>query len=338
MRVEDFLREPSKSVTSIGQALTNACDMNCPHCYSRSYVKNKVSIEECKLILKAFPNVKEINFGTGETYLNPDFLDVFRFYQEKGICLALTTNGNTLNKMTDNEITTYLSDIDISLDFPRAELHDQWRGVQGAFKNAISGIERAKKLNVNVSIALALTNKNYLYLPEFVDILDEYDIFLRINIYKPVHTSSLALSYEEFWKAMELIAENFGIMGSSEPILSLVLDDPIQGSSCGHSLRIHTDLSISGCVYLSNERIETNEFIKLSREIPDFCKKCPAVDRCRGGCLSRRILQVGAQNPDFYCPLARGQPVPKLKIRRSPQKHLVHLNYLCTILLSRRFL
>lgn len=337
MEVKDFLGKPDKSIISVGQALTNDCDMNCPHCYSRKYSREKVGIKECELVLRAFPSIKEINFGTGETYLNSDFVNIFRFYKEKGICLALTTNGNTLMAMTDEEIAAYLSDVDISLDFPRPELHNAWRNHK-AFENAILGVERAKSAGVNMSIALALTNKNYRYLPEFARILDKYDIFLRINIYKPIHSNEFSLSYEQFWEAIKLMADNFGMMGSSEPILALVLDDNIRGSPCGHSLRIHTDLSVSGCVYLSNEAIETKEFIKLSKKIPDFCKECSVVKRCRGGCLSRRILQCSAFSPDVYCPMANNKEVPEIKFRRSRAQNLVHLNYLCTTLLSRRFL
>lgn len=337
MRVQDYLKKPMRSVSSLGQALTNNCDMNCPHCYSRQYVKTMVSIEQCKMVLAAFPNVKEINFGTGETHLNHDFLKIFSFYREKGIRLALTTNGNTLLKMTDEEITSFLSEIDISLDFPKQKLHDLWRA-NGAFKNAIAGIERAKRLNLNVSIALALTNKNYRYLPGFAKLLDKYDIILRINIYKPINKNPFQLSYEEFWEAMALIADNFGVAGNSEPILSLVLPEFTTRYPCSHSFRIHTDLTISGCVYLSNERIKTSKFLKLSKRVPDFCLKCKVLNLCRGGCLSRRILQVGPANPDFYCPIAKGRKVPKLKFKKSRVENLMHLNYLCTILLSRRFI
>lgn len=335
MRVHDFMARPMDQIKSAGQALTNACDMNCPQCYSRPYVNNPVSIDDCELVLRAFPGIREINFGTGETYLNSKFLDIFRFYSAKGIRLALTTNGNTLKKMKDSEIATFLQDVDVSLDFPQEELHDRWR-IPGAFKNAIVGIERCKNLNINVSIAMALTNKNYRYLPEFSEIINRYSIVLRINVYKPVHDQSLALSYDEFWEAIRLIADNFGVMGSSEPLLSLIWDNPVRGSPCGTSIRIHTDLSISGCVYLSNNKVETSEFFKLSKKIPDKCGECRILEKCRGGCLSRRILQVGISNPDFYCPIARGKEIPKIKLTRSPLRDLIHLNYLCTILLSRR--
>ena len=307
MEIQDFLTYPNRSVVSVGQALTNACDMYCPHCYSRSYSNAKVGIKECELILKAFPNIKEINFGTGETYLNSDFLDIFRFYHKKGIRLALTTNGNTLNKMSDKEIATFLSDIDFSLDFPRSYLHDKWRGVPGAFANVIKGIQKSKKLGLNTSIALALTNRNYRYLPEFSEILDRYDTYLRINIYKPVHNQYLALSYEEFWESVKLMAKHFGLMGVSEPIFALIADKTGEGSPCGHSLRIHTDLSIGGCVYISNQLVETKKFIKMTKHIPRFCRKCKVVKYCKGGCASRRILQSDVDKPDFtaHCIEAR---------------------------------
>lgn len=335
MKVQDYINKPITSVLSLGQALTNECDMNCAHCYSRPYSKGKVGIADCANVLAAFPNVKEINFGTGETYLNPDFLKIFDFYSKKGIKLALTTNGSTLKRMSDADIVKYLSDVDISLDFPSAELHDAWR-IKGAFNNAISGIERCKELGVNTSVALALTNKNYRYLPQFAELLEKYRVILRINIYKPVHDASLALSYEQFWEAVKLMADNFEMIGNSEPILSLLWENGRNGSPCSHSLRIHTDLSISGCVYLSNKVIDTEEFLKISDTVPEVCRQCKVKEKCRGGCMSRRILLSGIGNPDAYCPLVRGRKVPEITFQKSTPKDLVHLNYLCTILLSRK--
>ncbi len=334
MNVKDFLSKPVKSVFSLGQALTNACDMNCFHCYSRPYKNSVVGKKECGLILRAFPHTKEINFGTGETYLNEDFLEIFKFYRQKDIRLALTTNGNTLAKMSDSEIKTLLSEVDVSLDFPTAEMHDKWRA-KGSFEVAMSGIERAKNLGLKTSIALAITKVNYSYLPEFLKIIDKYGVILRLNIYKPVHERSLALSYDEFWSTIKLIADNFCVLGISEPIISLILEKAVRSFPCGHSLRIHTDLSISGCVYLSNKLIETNDFRKLSKKIPKFCKNCKVVKVCRGGCLSRRILQSDASSPDPYCPLFFGKKIPKIKMKMGSPISLIHLNYLCTFLLSK---
>lgn len=334
MTIYDFLKKPAKSVVSLGQALTNACDMNCPHCYSRFYQNGKIGVKECESILRALPNVRKINFGTGETYLNPNFLKIFQFYRENNIQLALTTNGNTLARMTDKEIKDFLSEVDVSLDFPQAKSHDAWRKA-GSFAVAMLQIERAKKLGIDASIALALTRANYSYLPKFAKILDKYKVILRVNVYKPVHEKSFALSCDEFWKSIKLIADNFYLVGCSEPILSLIIGKKVRSSPCGDSFRVHADLSVSGCVYLSNKIIETENFLNLKSKTPRFCRNCKVVKICRGGCLSRRILQADAMGPDPYCPMAKGEDVPKIKMKLGPVKNLVHLDYLCTFLLSR---
>lgn len=330
---------PLEHVFSIGQALTSACDMNCPHCYSRKMVKKSATVADCQLVCKAFPNLKEINFGTGETYLNENFLDIFDFYYKQGIKMAMTTNGNTLKFISDDEIKRYISDVDISLDFPNREMHDAWR-IDGSFDHSINMIGRLKELGINLSIALALTNKNYIYLPEFLEILKKYKILLRINIYKPVQNYSLVLNYDQFWTAMKLIADNFGIVGISEPILSIFYEAPNGngkcGSQCGHSLRVHADLSVSGCVFISSDMLKLEDFINFKATVPIFCQNCKYMNRCRGGCLGRRILQGGHDRPDYYCPFFNGKKLPDIKFVSSPDANvnLVHLNYLCTMVLS----
>lgn len=324
-----------KKISSVGIGLTNKCNLNCPHCYSRNLPIESLTLPDIKNILKKLPDLKKVNFGTGESILNPDLKKIITFLDKKGIEMALTSNGTTVCELEEEYLKKF-KDIDISIDFPEKKLHDKWRS-PGAFKRAISALEKSQKIGVNTSIALCLMNINYKYLPGFRKILDKYKINLRINLYKPQgENDNFSLNYSEFWEAISLLAKNFYLINYSEPILSLITQNKnLNGSPCGNSVRIHPDGKISPCVFLAGFPINTKRFKKLKNYIPAFCKKCRYANRCRGGCLSRRYLKKRVTLPDEFCPFYLKLPQPKIKFKNAKKKDdFIHTNYLCTLIVK----
>lgn len=185
-------------VKSVGIGLTNRCDLKCGHCYSRRLPTGDLSLDDVKQILACFPDLERVNFGTGESVLCPDFFEILDLLRSRGVGMALTTNGLTVGGLSDDQLECF-KDIDVSLDFPSAAMHDEWRGRRGAWADAVRALARCRHAGLNTSIALALMNHNYRYLPGFRSILDEFDICLRLNVYKPVWTRDFELSYDQFW-------------------------------------------------------------------------------------------------------------------------------------------
>lgn len=305
-----------------------------PHCYSRELAQRSISFSKLKKFINNFSNLKKINFGTGESILHKGFRKIIEFLHEKNFELALTSNGYSVNKLAIEDLKKF-KDIDISIDFPRAILHDRWRGKAGTFNMAIQAIEKCKEASVTVSAVMCLMNLNYKYLPEFRNILDKYNIPLRINLYKPVYTKKYLMNYSEFWQAIELLAKNFKLVSNSEPILTLIVDDELCGSPCGNSARLHPDGKISPCVYLSGKFSEFEKFKKMKLQIPKECTNCPVASKCRGGCLGRRLLTYGSPKPDQYCPILNSKKIPKIKFVRAVKKeNFIHSSYLCTIIVK----
>ncbi|MBT6691403.1 radical SAM protein [Candidatus Parcubacteria bacterium] len=322
-------------VTSLGIGLTSLCNLKCSHCYSKNLSKKTLTLAEMEGIFEYFPNLQKVNFGTGESILNPDFLKIVDFFHAKKIKIAVTSNGTTIAQMSDEHLKK-LDEVDISLDFANAKEHDEWRGYPGLFDRAIESIERCKKLGIEISIATVLMNSNYKVFGEFKKILDKYDIHLRVNLCKPVDTDEFQMSYEEFWESMKIIADNFTLVASSEPVLAIVTDinDHLCGSPCGDSVRLHPDFSVSPCVYVDGNKISTEKFIEMKKQIPKFCQDCDFVDKCRGGCMSRRIFNDNVDKPDEYCPIYRGDKIPEINFKTLVGKEFIHSNYLCTFILK----
>lgn len=325
------ISESNLDVKTVGIGLTNLCNLNCNHCYSRNMPEKSFVLADMERIISLFPNLESVNFGTGESILNNDFKKIVNLFFDNGIKVALTSNGLSVN-MLDEETLEKFTDIDISLDFPSAGMHDSWRKKNGLFDEAIMAIKRCKKYDINVSIASVLMSNNYSYLVDFKKILDVLDVNLRINLYKSVNTDKFVLSYEEFWNVIEDISNNFEVISCSEPLLSLVYDDVKGGSRCGDSIRIHPDGDISSCVYLNGA--QSNNFNTKKREVLEFCESCKVVDKCVGGCYGRRIIDNRETLPDMYCPIYNNKSLPQFKLnKKEGSSDLIHSNYLCTIIL-----
>lgn len=319
-------------ITTIGIGLTNRCNLNCDHCYSRKMAERNFSLDDAKKTLSAFPNLKSANFGTGESILNDQFEEIVDFFHKNEIKLAITSNGLSVNKMKESTLIKF-NDVDISIDFPEKEKHDNWRKRGGLFENALKAVNRCKKLKINTSIVSVLMSNNYSYFKKFKPLLDKYDVNLRINLYKAVNKDEFTPSYEQFWSAIKEISENFEIVSCSEPIMSIFWSEIAGGSRCGNSVRIHPDGSISSCVYVKDD-IDHEEFNLKKEYLPDFCKKCDFSEKCKGGCYGRRITEGRRDLPDNYCPFFNDRSLPDIKFKKYKyEKELIHSDYLCTMIL-----
>jgi radical SAM protein with 4Fe4S-binding SPASM domain len=72
-----------------------------------------------------------------------------------------------------------------------------------------------------------------------------------------------------------------------------------------------------------------------ARIVPEVCETCEFRDICRGGCAGRRMLQGRIDEPDYYCPIVRGDR-PRLGIRMAPARDLPKLGSACTTVVIAR--
>lgn len=337
---------------SLGIGITNKCNYNCSHCYSREDVSYDLPFDAVRKICDNL-NIKAINLGTGESCLHVDYHKIIRFIHERGIKMGLTSNGYSVEQSSDEELKMF-NDIDFSLDFPDSEAHDDFRGI-GATAQILNGIERCKKLGVECSFACAMLKENYMMMDEMAKKAQELGLNLRVNIYKPVFTRKHSLTYDEFWEGIRRLFYESNIVSCSEPIVNVLIGNKTMdgGSPCGKkSLRIQPNGGIVPCVYYKESLTNIDELIEkkmnASKEnfleyldtithekeiIPVECEDCDSVDVCKGGCIARRKYN-DLSKPDEYCFKLNGRTPPQIDYRWGDSKDLVHSSYLCTIIVN----
>lgn len=340
------MTENKKNGYTIGIGLTDRCNADCPHCYSRPKADPvDLDFESIQRLLNAFP-VQSINFGTGESILYHSFTKLLDLLKDRNIDISLTTNGHSVSELSDSQLLLF-HDIDFSIDFPDVHENDEWRG-SGSFQSVMRGIERCKSLGVESSLVTCLMKPNCKTMGKMAELTDRLELNLRVNIYKPVNgRTNLLPSYVEFWNAFKDMTDSAYLIACSEPVVNAAIGNLRAENRipCGYSsFRIHPDGSIVPCVYLSSNELKINDINKLTKNIehsskrldlplPELCKTCTHLEICRGGCPSRRILSGKQSEPDEYCFVKRNQVID-IKPRWKESKDLVHENYLCTMIFS----
>jgi len=295
-------------------------------------------------------DVESINLGTGESFLHADYPQVIEGLTDRGIDVALTTNGSSVEAL-DDRLLARLHDVDFSLDFPDRASHDRWR-YKGSFDQVLKGIRRCRELGVTASVAMCLSAANHHLTAEMTDLCAGLGASLRINFYKPVHDRSLMPDYQQFWGAVRTMADTGCIASCSEPIVMAAMQAGGStvtgtGSPCGRSsFRIRPNGELLPCVYWNHTGIYLQEVLRGERSIrevmditgkadaPEECAGCQYLEVCRGGCIGRR-LYTGMDERDVYCFVDGGLPLEDpIELPRGVGHLWVHSSYLCTIILN----
>ena len=154
--------------------LTKSCNLFCAHCRGSaapSSYEGELSTEECFRLIDQILEVGRpiIILTGGEPLARPDVLQIARYAVNKELRVVMGTNGTLItSEMAAKLKEVPISRLGISLDFPVAELQDDFRGQAGAFSAAMEGIANARRAGIEVQINSTITKLNVNYLDELL--------------------------------------------------------------------------------------------------------------------------------------------------------------------------
>lgn len=207
-------------------AVTYKCNSHCKMCNVwKRYVdkpwlaSKELKIGEVALIFQKFQELAWVSITGGEPFLRNDLGDIANLIKDN--CnlkmLNLTTNGldtglieNSICNVLDANVP--LTFINVSLDGP-PEVHDNMRGINGAFSKAVKTIEMLHALseefnNLSVGFEYTATPFNAGYLKLLIDELAKKDLHwllenVTVTIY---HTGNL---YDNLDSNQQMIGDAF---------------------------------------------------------------------------------------------------------------------------------
>ena len=111
-------RDWTFSPRQVSIALTNSCNLSCPHCYAPKHkaILEKELVEKWILELDK-ANCFGIGFGGGEPMLYPDLLEICEFTRSQtGLAVTMTTHGLNLTESIVENLRGRLNYIRVSMD------------------------------------------------------------------------------------------------------------------------------------------------------------------------------------------------------------------------------
>jgi GeoRSP system radical SAM/SPASM protein len=324
-----------KAPLTINWALTNHCNFNCRHCYSRTDPSRELdgpTLARCiEKVVKA--GVLSINFGGGEPLLRKDLLDIASISSQRGLRVSMNSNGFLIDKEKAIRLKlSGFSKVGISIDSHLPDIHDNFRGVKGSHERAVYSLQHLHAAGLKTSLSTVICKINHQDIRSLIDFAVENKVAqLNFHNFKCSglgysNRDELDLSPAE-WKEFYLNA-----IGEKQRVkdLAISLDDPIiaslgmsqdnnslvKGSVCGKlSLNIKSNGDITPCGFipivignivrddLKEIWFKSSVLEKMRNKKPTGkCATCSSYDDCLGGCSARALALTGdINNPDPHC-------------------------------------
>jgi 12,18-didecarboxysiroheme deacetylase len=180
---------------------TRRCNLRCVHCYSHSQDKHyegEMTTDEGRRFIDDLAQfgAPVILFSGGEPLIRPDLTDLARHATQQGMRAVISTNGTLITREKATELKEVgLSYVGVSLDGLR-ETHDKFRGVQGAFDDALVGIRNCQEAGIKVGLRFTINKRNTQDIGGIFDLLEEHDI-PRVCFYHLVYAGRGSKLVEE---------------------------------------------------------------------------------------------------------------------------------------------
>ena len=145
---------------------TTSCNLDCRHCRASATSQprsGELATEEGLALLRevSAAGTMMVILSGGESLMRPDVYDFARYGTSLGIRMTLATNGSLVTPEVAGRIReSGIVRVSVSLDGVTPGMHDRFRGREGAFDLAISGIRNLIEQEVPVQVNTTVASMN----------------------------------------------------------------------------------------------------------------------------------------------------------------------------------
>jgi heme d1 biosynthesis radical SAM protein NirJ len=158
--------------------LTRRCNLRCRHCYTVSAdvdFPGELSHDQAMETLEDLGRfgVPALILSGGEPLDRKDLFEIATRARQLVRMLALSTNGTKIHGESADRVAEIGFDyVGISIDGIGAT-NDWFRGVDGAFADALRGVRACKERGIKVGLRFTLTEGNHQHLPDLLKLCDD---------------------------------------------------------------------------------------------------------------------------------------------------------------------
>jgi 12,18-didecarboxysiroheme deacetylase len=220
--------------------MTRRCNLKCAHCYAHATGMSGTDAISTSQAITMIDDLAAYGapvmlFSGGEPLAREDLPDLARHATQKGMRAVISTNGTLIGKDKARELKAVgLSYVGISLD-GLEDVHDRFRRVPGAFKNALDGIANCQAEGLKVGLRFTINKRNVAEIPGIFRLLKNLDV-PRACFYHLVYSgrgSDLIgedLNHEQTRRTLDLIMdETRALFDAGHPKEILTVDNHADG-------------------------------------------------------------------------------------------------------------
>jgi radical SAM protein len=197
--------------------VTQSCDLACKHCRAAAQPlahPDELTNAEGKALIDqiAAMHIPIFVFTGGDPMKRKDVFELIRYAADKGVHVALTPSATPL--LTRDAIFKFkeagLVRLGISLDGSTPEIHDNFRGLPGAYARTIQAIEWANEAGIPIQVHTTISRHNAQDLDNLCALFERLAIVMwNVFFLVPVGRGQLddLLSGEEFEQVFAKIYE-----------------------------------------------------------------------------------------------------------------------------------
>lgn len=166
--------------------LTQACQLECVHCYADSspFVdrKGELTTEQWAKAITDFAENggEQILFTGGEALMHKGCIELLRHSKDLGLEVTLFSNGILIPRYAER-LQGIVDTVQISLDGPDAESNDQIRG-EGTYKRILKAIHILLKQGTKTRIGMTVVPEKWeLWKSQFLSVAEEFAVYPNIE-------------------------------------------------------------------------------------------------------------------------------------------------------------
>jgi selenobiotic family peptide radical SAM maturase len=311
--------------------LTQACDLQCRHCYGRE-PRKPLDLEKALYVLKDFDTFcrqkhvhGQVSFTGGNPMLHPQLHLIYEETVNRGFTVGFLANPTSKEQLKSLQQKGPITFYQISLE--GLEEHNDYIRGQGHFQRSLAFLDTLRELGIYSMVMLTLTKANSKQVLDLAQVLEGRADLFTFNRLSMVGSGAYLTpadkkEFTDLLTSYQTQAKSVSGMGFKDNLFNLYRlqnDLPLFGGCTGYGcgaafnfVALLCDGDIHACRKFpsplgnifdhSLEEIFDSDLADTYRQGPAECKDCPIRPVCRG-CMAV-IHSSGLNvftNRDPYC-------------------------------------